>query len=365
MAALAEVRNHSISIERLTKKYGGVTALDGVSLEIGSGRFVTLLGPSGSGKTTLLMAIAGFVEPTSGILRVDDRVITHLPPERRNFGMVFQGYALFPHLTVAANVAFPLRIRKLARAELEDRVRRTLDLVQLTHLADRYPRQLSGGQQQRVALARSLVFEPDVLLLDEPLSALDKNLRADLQWELKELHRRLGMTFVYVTHDQEEALSMSDEIAIIRNGGIVQKGDPETLYERPLTHFVAGFLGKSNFIHGRVRAAGATPRIAAEGFEFEQAVDRKLEVGEDIVVAIRPEKLEIALEPSGEARNRIRGALADWNYHGARIHCRVETELGPLHAEFATWRSRIQPARDQPVWLEWEPDAGVVVEDDR
>ncbi|MBM3524592.1 MAG: ABC transporter ATP-binding protein, partial [Alphaproteobacteria bacterium] len=248
---------HNLHIRNLVKRYGSVAAVDDVTFTVERGRFVTLLGPSGSGKTTVLMAIAGFVEPTSGRILVGERDITDLPPEKRNFGMVFQGYALFPHLTVAENVAFPLRVRKIGASETTERVKRALDLVQLGTLGERLPRQLSGGQQQRVALARALVFEPELLLLDEPLSALDKKLRAELQWELKALHQRVGLTFIYVTHDQDEALSMSDEIAILRDGKIVQSGGPGELYDKPRSRFVADFLGKSNFITGVVEHADA------------------------------------------------------------------------------------------------------------
>jgi putative spermidine/putrescine transport system ATP-binding protein len=221
-----------LHLERLSKFYGTARAVDDVSLSLAPGEFLTLLGPSGSGKTTLLMMIAGFVTPTKGTIRFGDRVINEMPPEKRNFGMVFQGYALFPHLTVARNIAFPLEARRQPRAEIEARIAQALDMVQLTVLRDRLPRQLSGGQQQRVALARALVFTPDILLLDEPLSALDKKLRAQVQLELKDLHRRLGLTFIYVTHDQEEALTMSDRIAVLRDGRLVQEGTPDrALYQ--------------------------------------------------------------------------------------------------------------------------------------
>ncbi|MFL5334564.1 MAG: ABC transporter ATP-binding protein, partial [Geminicoccaceae bacterium] len=235
-----------MELRAISKRYGTFTAVDAVSLRVERGQFLTLLGPSGSGKTTILMAIAGFVAPSEGAVLLDGRDITALPPERRDFGMVFQGYALFPHMTVAENVAFPLRVRGLSRAGRDAKVRAALDLVQLARFAERRPAQLSGGQQQRVALARALVFDPDLLLLDEPLSALDKKLRAELQEELKALHRRVGRTFVNVTHDQEEALSLSDQVAILNHGRLVQVGPPEVLYERPRTRFVADFLGKSN-----------------------------------------------------------------------------------------------------------------------
>ncbi|WP_108661957.1 ABC transporter ATP-binding protein [Acuticoccus kandeliae] len=355
---------HPISVENVTKRYGALAALDDVSIEIRSGDFVTLLGPSGSGKTTLLMTLAGFTIPDSGTVRIGERVITDLAPEKRDFGMVFQGYALFPHLTVAGNVGFPLKVRRRPRAEIAARVAKALDLVQLGHLAERMPRQLSGGQQQRVALARALVFEPVVLLLDEPLSALDKSLRADLQWELRDLHRRLGMTFVYVTHDQEEALSMSDEIAIIRAGKIVQKGGPETLYERPATRFVADFLGKSNFIAGTVAVRDGVRILDAGGHAIPLDPAIEASPGAPLLLAVRPEKLEVSLTPPQE-RVRLEGTLTDWNYVGSLIHCRVETALGHFHAQLAAWRSHIVLTRGGTVWLGWEPEAAVAVLDDR
>jgi putative spermidine/putrescine transport system ATP-binding protein len=243
---------YGISLVGLSKHYGSVRAVDDVSLDITPGEFLTLLGPSGSGKTTVLMLIAGFAAPTGGDIVLDGESILHLLPEQRDFGVVFQGYALFPHMTVWENVAYPLKVRRFGRAEIDERVRQALDLVELGALRDRMPKQLSGGQQQRVALARALVFEPKVLLLDEPLGALDKKLRATLQLELRELHARLGATFINVTHDQEEALTMSDRIAVMREGEVIQVGRPEALFERPRTRFVADFLGRSNFLAARV-----------------------------------------------------------------------------------------------------------------
>jgi putative spermidine/putrescine transport system ATP-binding protein len=360
MAAAA----HALKIEHLSKHYGATPAVDDVSFSIAKGQFLTLLGPSGSGKTTILMAIAGFVEPSAGKISVDDRPITHLPPEKRNFGMVFQGYALFPHLSVKDNVAFPLKIRKRPAAEIAERVRRALDLVQLGALAERLPKQLSGGQQQRVALARALVFEPDVLLLDEPLSALDKKLRAELQEELKELHRRVGKTFVYVTHDQEEALSMSDEIAIIRAGRLVQKGPPRLLYDAPKTHFVADFLGRSNFISGAVAgAANDGFAFAAGGAMLEQA-GAAPPGGAPVLVALRPEKIAVALEPP-QTHNRAQGQIAGWTYLGTNFHAQIETQLGAIAVTLPTWRCDVEPRQGLPVWIGWDADASVVVEDDR
>jgi putative spermidine/putrescine transport system ATP-binding protein len=361
MAALRE----SLAVRNLSKHYGATRAVDGVSLDIARGKFVTLLGPSGSGKTTILMAIAGFVQPTAGDILVDGAPITKLPPEKRNFGMVFQGYALFPHMTVAENVAFPLRVRKVGRAETETRVREALELVQLGHLADRRPQQLSGGQQQRVALARALVFQPTLLLLDEPLSALDKKLRAELQVELKDLHRRVGLTFIYVTHDQEEALSMSDGIAILRDGKLVQEGSPDALYERPATRFVADFLGKSNFLSGRVESVrGDGFTYAVDGARFIQRGGNQAAPGSMALVALRPEKIDV-LDEAGTADNSIEGRIAAWSYFGASFNLLVDTpSLGRLQVAVPAWRCPVEPAEERRVRLGWSADASVSVRDD-
>jgi putative spermidine/putrescine transport system ATP-binding protein len=339
-----------------------------VSLSVGRGEFLTLLGPSGSGKTTLLMMIAGFVTPTAGEIQSNGASIAHLLPEKRNFGMVFQGYALFPHLTVYENVAFPLRVRRKSREIIERQVREALALVQLDGLADRYPRQLSGGQQQRVALARSLSFSPEILLLDEPLGALDRKLRAEVQIQLKELHRQVGRTFIYVTHDQEEALSMSDRIAIVRNGRIVQSGSPMDLYERPATRFVAGFLGESNFISGRV-LAGAAGRIdyevAGRRFLLEDGERSQPTPGETVLVALRPEKIEVSDSEPGAAANRVSGRLRNWNYFGSTIHFGVEVEgLGVIGAVVQSWRNAVTPREGMEVWLSWDAHATTAVVDD-
>jgi putative spermidine/putrescine transport system ATP-binding protein len=237
-----------ISISGITKTYGKVFALDNVDLEIRKGEFLTLLGPSGSGKTTLLMALAGFTRPDSGSIRFGDEEIILKPPHLRNVGMVFQSYALFPHMSVAANVGFPLKLRKAARSEIDTRVAEALATVQLDGYGERRISQLSGGQKQRVALARAIVFSPRILLMDEPLSALDKKLREHMQIELRHLHEKLGMTTVYVTHDQREALTMSDRIAVINHGRLMQLDTPREIYDRPANRFVADFLGESTFL---------------------------------------------------------------------------------------------------------------------
>jgi putative spermidine/putrescine transport system ATP-binding protein len=356
-----------LSLEHVTRRYGPVVAVDDVSLRIPQGEFLTLLGPSGSGKTTLLMMVAGFVAPSAGEFFLGEQSITHLPPDKRNFGMVFQGYALFPHMTVADNIAFALKVRRRPRAEIEEKVGRAIDLVQLGGLADRLPRQLSGGQQQRVALARALVFTPHILLLDEPLGALDRKLRAEVQVELKQLHQRIGTTFIYVTHDQEEALSMSDRVAIIRDGRLVQLGSPEDLYERPASRFVAGFLGESNFLRGQVS------EVHGDSFTYEvgerpfrqMAADRRPAVGETVLIALRPEKIAIASEPGEVDDNSLVGEIVAWNYYGSTIHFTVRTAaLGLLAVSASTWRNRVEPSQVADVHLSWPATAGTTVAED-
>lgn len=245
-----------ISVHQLTKRYGSLTVLDAIDIDVRSGEFLTLLGPSGSGKTTLLMMLAGFVRPDCGIIRFGEADVVRLAPHKRNVGMVFQNYALFPHMDVAANIAFPLQLRGVGKSEIAARVEKTLELVKLGGYGARRVDQLSGGQRQRIALARAIVFEPRILLMDEPLSALDKQLREHMQIELRQLHERLGMTTVYVTHDQREALTMSDRIAVIDHGRIQQLDAPNVIYERPAGRFVAEFIGESTFVSVEVSEDG-------------------------------------------------------------------------------------------------------------
>jgi putative spermidine/putrescine transport system ATP-binding protein len=363
----ATTDGHALRLDRLTKRYGEVTAVDDVSLAIKQGQFFSLLGPSGSGKTTILMMIAGFVDPTEGAVWLGERDITHLLPERRNFGMVFQGYALFPNLTVAENIGFPLTVRRMASAETARRVRDALDMVQLSGMGDRYPKQLSGGQQQRVALARALVFEPTVLLLDEPLSALDKKLRTGLQWELRELHRRIGKTFVCVTHDQEEALSLSDEIAILRDGRVVQSGRPDALFDQPASHFIADFLGESNFLEAKVVGLEGDLMVCAIGETIlrQSRPPAPPSVSESCLIALRPFKIELHEHEPMTKANRLPGAIRRWSYRGDETHCAVETAIGNLTVRCPTWESRVQPRDDARVWVAWDPSAAVTVQDDR
>ena len=359
----AEARPHSLRLRNLSKRYGSLMAVDDVSLDIEKGSFVTLLGPSGSGKTTILGSIAGFVQPSDGKIFLDDRDITALSPESRNFGMVFQGYALFPQMTVEENVWFPLRVRGIGRAAARKSIGRILELMQMGPFAGRLPAELSGGQQQRVALARALVFEPDLLLLDEPLSALDKRLRADLQWELSALQRRLGATFLNVTHDQEEALSMSNDIVILREGRIEQIGSPQQLYSRPELQFVASFLGDSNFIRGLVGSVEKDRfRYRVDDRTFLQAgLPNPRGVDGSVLVALRPESIELTREPAN-LQNSLEGRIVDLKFFGASFYLQIATQLlGRLMVKAPAGRSNFDPQIDAPVWLSWHPDASVIV----
>ena len=318
----------SVQLLDLRKTYGDVVALDALSLDIKQGEFVTLLGPSGSGKTTSLMIVAGFEEPTAGDVRVGGETVTNRPPHRRNIGVVFQSYALFPHMTVAANVAYPLRMRAVRRDEQRRRVAAALELVQLGGYGERHPAQLSGGQQQRVALARALVFEPPVLLMDEPLGALDKRLREDLQLEIARVHREVGVTVIYVTHDQSEALTMSDRIAVMRAGRLEQYGPAEELYERPATRFVAEFVGEATLLGARVEsvdAAGVVLSLDAGGARLETRRTGLLP-GSRVTAVVRPEKARLVnAEPSG---NVFRAVVKDAMYLGDTTKYWVETDAG-------------------------------------
>lgn len=293
----------SVRLERLGKTYGNFIAVHPTDLDVGAGEFLSFLGPSGSGKTTTLMMLAGFETPTSGNILVGDQDITNTAPARRNIGMVFQSYALFPHMTVEQNITFPLRMRRMAMSERRRSVARVLETVGLEGFAHRYPAQLSGGQQQRVALARAIVFQPPVLLMDEPLSALDKYLRSHLQTEIKRIQRELGITVVYVTHDQDEAMTMSDRICVMRDGRIAQIGAPEDLYRAPKDEFVAGFLGESNMFKRPILATGDREvRIDLDGGLVLPVTRRP--TGPQATISVRPEHLRFHPDPSGVAMIR-------------------------------------------------------------
>jgi ABC-type Fe3+/spermidine/putrescine transport system ATPase subunit len=289
-----------LSVKGLRKSYGGVVAVADASMEIAAGEFVTFLGPSGSGKTTSLMMIAGFVEPDAGTILVGDRDITRLAPQKHGFGFVFQQYLLFPHLTVAENIAFPLRLRGVSKPEIRRRVRDVLELVGLPDHGRRKPRELSGGQQQRIALCRALVYRPPVILMDEPLGALDKKLRDQLQVEIKNIQRELGLTVIYVTHDQEEALVLSDRIAVMRDGRIDQFDTPRELFERPRTPFVADFLGAANFLPGTIAERTATHSlIRLDTGGLLKARKTAEPAGAQVRAAVRPGRLAVCAAEDG------------------------------------------------------------------
>ncbi len=338
-----------VRLSELRKDYGAVTAVAGIDLDIRAGEFITLLGPSGSGKTTTLMLIAGFQTPTAGEIWLRDREISRLAPNKRDIGMVFQHYALFPHLRVAENVGYPLKMRGVPRSEITRRVGIALERVRQSGYGDRFPRQLSGGQQQRVALARAFVFEPTLVLMDEPLGALDRRLREEMQLEIKALQADLGFTVVYVTHDQEEALVMSDRIAVMSQGIIDQCAPPETLYAEPATPFVAAFVGESNAIEGVAAASGsgdgATTMTAGVGHRLEGIANADLPAGTPVIGTIRPEKLRISgREPGPDGVNAIEATCREYVFTGEIRRYVVETEVGPL-------RLRVQNRPDSPLMV--------------
>jgi spermidine/putrescine ABC transporter ATP-binding subunit len=322
----------SVTLEKLDKRFNTVVAVDGVSLAIEPGEFITLLGPSGSGKTTTLMMIAGFEIPTAGEIYIDGTPIVTTPPHRRNIGMVFQNYALFPHMTVAENIAFPLKQRRVSKSSIVERVTGVLEIVSLPGYEGRYPRQLSGGQQQRVALARAIVFNPRVLLMDEPLGALDKKLREGLQLEIRRLHEELGITFIYVTHDQEEALVMSDRIAVMNQGRIEQLGSPVDLYDRPNSRFVAEFIGESNFLNGIALDGGSRVNQVRIGDDVVSAIGREdVASGMGVVLAVRPEKLSFREEGEAlplEQLNHLATTVREGTFIGEMRRYVVETAAG-------------------------------------
>ena len=317
-----------IHFDRISKAFGAVQVVKDLNLEVKKGEFLSLLGPSGSGKTTILMMLAGFEMPTSGHILLDGRRIDQLPSHKRRMGVVFQDYALFPHLNVRENVAFPLEMRGMSRAEIGPRVARALDMVRLAHLADRKPSQLSGGQQQRVALTRALVFEPAVILMDEPLGALDKQLRENMQLEIRDLHRRLGLTVVFVTHDQSEALTMSDRIAVLNGGVIEQLDSPQDIYDAPRSRFVARFIGETNLMEGTIaRLNGTTAEtVLGDGTRLVVVPGGDMKVGDRIAISLRPER--IVLNRQATAANALPVAVADTVYHGD--HLRVQLTAGSI-----------------------------------
>jgi putative spermidine/putrescine transport system ATP-binding protein/mannopine transport system ATP-binding protein len=347
----------AVVVRDLYKSYGTVKAVDGVTLEIGAGEFVALLGPSGSGKTTILMTIAGFETPDSGEIRAGGHDITSVRPHKRDLGMVFQGYALFPHMTVAENIAFPLRMRGVPKHERGDRVAAALRLVRLEGYGARKTHQLSGGQQQRVALARAVVYDPSVLLMDEPLGALDKKLREEMQLEIKHIQQQLGTTVIYVTHDQAEALTMADRIAVIHEGHLQQFAAPDQVYEQPANAFVAGFVGETNFIVGMIDSDGdGMCVLRVEGSEPLPVGPRGPStpaIGMAARLAIRPEHIRLAPET---ASNGLPGQIQETIYGGGTVACvvRVGTAVSITAREAAGDGPVRRPGEN--VRVTWRPE---------
>ncbi len=361
----------ALVLRGLRKVFGSAVAVDGIDLDVRIGEFLTLLGPSGSGKTTTLRMVAGFMSPTAGSIEIDGTDMTRVPPYRRDVGMVFQNYALFPHMTAADNIAFPLRMRRLPRPEIQRRVADALGLVKLADLGDRYPRQLSGGQQQRIALARAVVFEPRLLLMDEPLGALDRKLRESLQLEIIRVSRELGATVLYVTHDQEEALVMSDRIAIFSDGRIEQLGTGEDLYDRPESLFVADFIGESNILRGRYEVDGGDGGWMTLGdarWRVGQAAAERAELpsGTAAALVVRPERMRIVdgETASGGTTNLVEATVDEVLYLGpdTKYHLALGTGQRISVREPRESHGRELQRGDQ-VRLGWSVDDGLLVAD--
>lgn len=344
--------SYSIQMQNISKRFGSITAVDNVSLDIGDNEFFALLGPSGCGKTTLLRTLAGFETPNQGKVLVGGEDITGLRPALRPLNLMFQSYALFPHMTVAKNIAYGLEMEKLPKAEIAVRVAEVMERVQLTQFADRKPDQMSGGQRQRVALARALVKRPRVLLLDEPLSALDKKLREQMQLELKRLQHEVGITFLVVTHDQQEALVMADRIAVLQDGRLEQVGSPLELYEQPQSRFVAGFIGDMNFLEGIAGPDG----VEVDGIGVLRGAGK---LQGPAVIAVRPERLALVPVDPGDGRNSVTGTVIDSAYHGAEIAVHIKLEKGNETFTARVHASQAQHANIQPgaaICCAWEPE---------
>ncbi|ORE97284.1 ABC transporter ATP-binding protein [Aurantimonas sp. 22II-16-19i] len=348
-----------LRIEAVTKSFAANTVVKNFDLSIRKGEFVSFLGPSGCGKTTMLRMVAGFEQPSEGTITIDGEDVTGLPANKRRIGMVFQAYALFPNLSVHDNVAFGLKVAGRPKREIGPRVEEMLKLIGLPHLGDRYPYQLSGGQQQRVALARALAPSPRVLLLDEPLSALDAKIRVSLREEIRALQRELGITTIFVTHDQEEALSMSDRIAVMSGGRIDQCDTPFMIYNRPKTRFVAGFVGTLSLLEG-VRGPGRS--VTVDGAPIELAETPQVAEGDPVTLTLRPEAAK--LEPSADRTNRLNGAVEDANFMGSVVRLRVATTGGTILVDTFNRSTTPPPARGERVDIYFSPSDVAVMEAD-
>ena len=350
-----------LELSHVKKRFGAFVAVEDFELITERGEFVSLLGPSGCGKTTTLRMIAGFEYPDSGSIKVDGKEITNLPPNKRNVGMVFQAYALFPNMTVASNVGFGMRVKKQSKDAITKRVGELLEMIHMPEKADRYPYQLSGGQQQRVALARALAVEPQVLLLDEPLSALDAKIRVALRNEIRAIQRQLGITTVYVTHDQEEALSLSDRVVVMSDGRIEQIGSPSEIYNFPATSFVASFVGTLNLLAARVVDPSAG-RLAVEGQEIRAAKPISgARSGEIVSVALRPES--ISLEEGPEGTNRLRGPVVDVSFLGSIVRLRIRLGDGPtVSLDTFNDPNLTLPPIGEAVTVSFPPEASLVLD---
>ena len=361
---------HTLEVKHLIKRFGSLTAVDDVSFTVEPGEFFSLLGPSGSGKTTILRMIAGFVVPDEGNVYLGGRDITYWPPEKRDINIVFQNYALFPHLTVFENVAFGPRRHGWPEEKIRREVNRFLEMVHLQNHAQKYPRQLSGGEKQRVALVRALIMHPSVLLLDEPLGALDLKIRQQLQLELINIQDEVGITFIYVTHDQGEALTMADRIAVMNKGKVLQIGDPKTIYEHPRTRFVAHFIGNTNFFEGKVtRVEGNAVKVDVPGLmELWGTPTTPVQVGDTVSVSVRPEKMYISHQPpDNNGLNKIQGVVKDILYAGASSEFIVTLPNGQEVRVFA--QNISQEAEiwkitwDDRVWVYWRPERSLVLKE--
>jgi len=351
-----------VTFDDVCKTYDGQTnVVDHLNLDIAEGEFLSLLGPSGSGKTTTLLMLAGFERPTAGHIRLRGQSIDDLPPYRRNFGMVFQNYALFPHMTVAENLAFPLSVRKLARPDIDERVQRALEMVRLPALGQRLPAQLSGGQQQRVAMARALVFEPQMILMDEPLGALDRQLRDEMQLELRRLHDRLGITTVYVTHDQAEALTMSDRIAVFHQGRIQQIAAPQMLYESPANLFVASFVGENNRFTGEIVESGGGHCVASiEGARIRGRSTAEIAIASRVTISVRPERISVVTNAGADGENTLSGRVEEAIFLGDRVRVRMRCTAGELVANIPAREAANIPQVGAFAVAQW-PAASTVV----